>query len=300
MGQRAAAHEGQRRDLDLAVGHAADHLVGRHHVVQRVVERAQIGIDLLLHVAGQEAEPLAGLDRRAGQHDAVDLAGLQHRDRLGDREIGLAGAGRADAEHHLVRGQRLHVGGLAGAARPDRAAPGADRRQVRQRQARIVLGVGQPDRRLDLAAADASPRSSRRHSAVQRGLRRLDPRRVAGDRDAVAAAGQPHAQRLLDPDQMPVVVAEQQRQQRVVVELQGDGLAGGWRRGEEVRSERGDVGQAQARSCDQGFRDSELGWRGGDLHRRLGADQVRGAGRHAPAAERASVRRSGQGGGRGR
>ena len=56
-------------------------LVGRQHVVQRVVERAQVGIDLLAQVAGQEAQPLAGLDRGTRQDDAVDLAAHQHVDR---------------------------------------------------------------------------------------------------------------------------------------------------------------------------------------------------------------------------
>ncbi len=55
-------------------GDAALDLLGRQHVVERVVERAEIGIDLLLHVAGQEAEPLAGLDRRARQDQPVDAA----------------------------------------------------------------------------------------------------------------------------------------------------------------------------------------------------------------------------------
>ena len=40
-------------------------LLARQHVVERVVERPQIGIDLLAQVARQEAQPLAGLDRRA-------------------------------------------------------------------------------------------------------------------------------------------------------------------------------------------------------------------------------------------
>ena len=68
---------------------------GVHHVVERVVERPQIGIDLLAHVAGQEAEPLAGLDRRPRQDDAVDLPALEQLRGVGDRELGLAGAGRA-------------------------------------------------------------------------------------------------------------------------------------------------------------------------------------------------------------
>ena len=104
-----------------------------HHVVQRVVERAQIGVDLLLEIAGQEAEALAGFDGRAREHDAVDLAGLKQHDALGDGEVGLAGAGRPDGEHHLVFGQQLHVFRLFGRARADGAALGQDGRHVGQR-----------------------------------------------------------------------------------------------------------------------------------------------------------------------
>ena len=43
--------------------------LGVEHVVERVEERAQVGIDLGLEVAGQEAEPLAGLDRGPGEDD---------------------------------------------------------------------------------------------------------------------------------------------------------------------------------------------------------------------------------------
>ena len=43
------------------------------HVVQRVEQRPQVGIDLRHQVARQEAETLAGLDRRAREDDPVDL-----------------------------------------------------------------------------------------------------------------------------------------------------------------------------------------------------------------------------------
>ena len=99
-------------------GEAALDLVGRHHVVERVVERAEIGIDLLAHVAGQEAEPLAGLDRRARQDQAVDGAALEHRGGVGDGEIGLAGAGRADAEDQLGAIEGADVGVLHRACAP--------------------------------------------------------------------------------------------------------------------------------------------------------------------------------------
>ena len=65
MRQRAAAHEGQRRDLDHAGFESALDLLRRQHVVERIVERPEIGVDLLAHVTRQEAKPLAGLDRRA-------------------------------------------------------------------------------------------------------------------------------------------------------------------------------------------------------------------------------------------
>ena len=100
--QRAAAHEGERRDLDGAALEQPLDLLGLEHVVERVVQRPQVRIDLLLQVAGQEAELLARLDRRARQHDAADLLGQQARDRLRHRQVGLAGAGRADAEDDVV------------------------------------------------------------------------------------------------------------------------------------------------------------------------------------------------------
>ena len=62
--QRAATHEGEWRDLDFAGLHGALDDARIHQIVQRVVDRAQIGIDLFPQIAGQKAEPLAGFDRR--------------------------------------------------------------------------------------------------------------------------------------------------------------------------------------------------------------------------------------------
>ena len=79
------------------------------HVVERVVERTQVRIDLLLQIARQEAELLARLDRRARQDDAADALRQQIRHRLRHRQIGLAGAGRADAEHDVVLVDRVEI-----------------------------------------------------------------------------------------------------------------------------------------------------------------------------------------------
>ena len=83
--ERAAAHERQRRDLDRAPLEQALRALGLDHVVERVVERAQVGVDLGHEVAGQEAEPLARLDRGPGEDDAVDLLGLQRLHRHAPR-----------------------------------------------------------------------------------------------------------------------------------------------------------------------------------------------------------------------
>ena len=99
-------------------GEAAVDLVGRHHVVERVVERPEIRVDLLAHVAGQEAEALAGLHRRARQDDAIDGAALEHGGGVGDGEVGLAGAGGADAEGELGSVEGTHVGVLRRACAP--------------------------------------------------------------------------------------------------------------------------------------------------------------------------------------
>lgn len=123
IGQRAAAHEGERRDLDLAGLQRALDDARVHQVVERVVDRAQIGIDLLAEIAGQEAEPLAGFHRRARQDDLVDFLALEQLRGMGNREPGLAGAGGADAEHQLMALQGADVGILCGGARaPDACA----------------------------------------------------------------------------------------------------------------------------------------------------------------------------------
>ena len=52
-------------------------LLETHQVVERVVQRAQVGVDLLRQVAGQKAQALAGFHRRAREHDALHHAALQ-------------------------------------------------------------------------------------------------------------------------------------------------------------------------------------------------------------------------------
>ncbi len=100
--ERAAAHIGERRDLDHVALDQLGHLLEAEHFVQCVVQRAQVGVDLLAEVAGQEAQLLAGFHRRAHQQQALHAIGFQRLDRAGHGKIGLAGTGRADAEADVV------------------------------------------------------------------------------------------------------------------------------------------------------------------------------------------------------
>ena len=111
--KRAAAHEGDRRHLDDAALEQLRGLLVAEDVVQRVVERPQIRVDLLDEVARQEAEPLPRLDRRAGEDDPLDLLLEERRRRHRHGEIGLARAGGPDREDEVVAVDRLDVDAAA-------------------------------------------------------------------------------------------------------------------------------------------------------------------------------------------
>ena len=77
--QRAAAHVGQGGDLNGSALGVPDNLLGGQHVLQRVVQRAQIGRDFFVKVPRQKPERLAGLHGGPGQDDPGRLAGAHRR-----------------------------------------------------------------------------------------------------------------------------------------------------------------------------------------------------------------------------
>ncbi|MNQ87473.1 hypothetical protein D3C85_1026970 [compost metagenome] len=125
MVQRAPAHVGQRRDLDGLLLEQSLHLLEAHQVVQRVIQRAQVRVDLLRQVAGQESQAFAGFDGRTGQHQPLHRVALHGVDRAGHGQPGLAGAGGADAEGDVVFEDVVQVVALARRARTQVAALGA-------------------------------------------------------------------------------------------------------------------------------------------------------------------------------
>ncbi len=119
--QRTPAHVGERGHLDDAeVEEAADLLVGEE-VVERVVERPQVGIDLLLHVAREEPEILAGLHGGPDEENPLHLPRLERVHRGRDGEVGLPGSSRTDREHDVVFLERGDVSGLPQRLDTDRA-----------------------------------------------------------------------------------------------------------------------------------------------------------------------------------
>ena len=318
IGQRAAAHEGERRDLDLAGLQRALDDAGIHQVAQRVVDRAQIGIDLLAHVAGQEAEPLAGLDGGARQDDAVDLLALEQRDRVGDREPGLAGAGRPGAEHQRVAAQRPDIGVLRRRARAHRPLAQVDLLEALARARRIeveqrALRDGEPDRALDVAGDDLVAALEPVVQAFEHAARLLAGVARALDGDVVAARVGGDAEPPLDQREVLAVLAEQHRGQPVVVEgehdLGGAGLAVAAEAGmseplSDPRVRNASALQGRERGCGgaawHGARqlaEQAVGAGARDRDRDHLADQRRRAPSPAPAADRASGRPAGRAGG---
>ncbi len=182
----AAAHEGQRRHLDHAALEVAVDPVGVEHVEEGVEERAQVGVDLGLDVAGQEAEPLAGLDRGAGEDDPLHLALGQRRRRHRHREEGLAGAGRADPEGDRVAADRVDVAFLVDRLRRDLGVAVAPD-DVLEDRGRALVGVERPGHRLDRPRGDLVSLLDQLDQLVDHGGRGLHVAGVAVEGEDVAA-----------------------------------------------------------------------------------------------------------------
>jgi len=226
MGEGSAAHEGDRRDLDLARRDTPLDLLGRQHVIEGIIERAQIGIDFLAHVAGKKAEAFAGLDRRPRQDQPVDRTGDQLLDGLGNGQIGLAAAGRTEREHHLRPAEGFDIACLCRSPGRDGLAPGVN--DGRRHPPTLVGrdgGTGTArhcDRGLDIAGIDGSslfqPRiEAAEHVAGPRGIDRL-----ALDLHPVAPRSDIDTKPVFDGDQMLVELAEQRAEQSGPLELELD------------------------------------------------------------------------------
>ena len=207
--ERATAHVRQRGDLDGARAHQPRDRLRVEHVVQRVVERPQVRVDLLVERARQEPEALARLHRRAREDDAVDVLGLQRLHGLRHREVGLAGTRRADAEDDRVAVDRIHVALLVERLRADRA-PAVGQDVERQ-------DVHRPFRRVVAQHVQAAPHAlagehvsafEQRHELLEQMRHERVLRGLTGDGDLVAPDMDVRRKRRFDDRQQLVALAE--------------------------------------------------------------------------------------------
>jgi hypothetical protein len=96
------------------------HLLEAEHLEQGVVERAQVGVDLLARSPGRKPSARRPPPPGAPAAGGAPLV-LQRLDGAGDGEVGLAGAGRADAEVDVAVLDAAHVALLVGAAGLDQS-----------------------------------------------------------------------------------------------------------------------------------------------------------------------------------
>ena len=150
---------------------------------------------------------------------------------MGDRELGLAGAGRADAEHQLMALQRADIGVLRGRAGPRRTLAQVDFSKRSGRAWRsnsnsepCAIGRGSrlrrrraPARRPALDARRAFEHAARRFAAVAR----------AFDRHLITARLGDDAEPAFDQRKILPVLPEQRGGEAVVVEVEARWVSGG-------------------------------------------------------------------------
>ena len=168
----------------------------------------QVGVDLLAQRAGQVAEPLPRLDRRPGEDDPVDVLGLQRLHGLGHREVGLAGAGGADAEDDRVLVDGVDVPLLVQRLRPDRAAAvGQDVEAQHVGGPLLGLRAQHADRPLDGLGGQPLAGAHDRDQLVDQPLGERQLGGLAAQRDVVAPDVDVGVERLLDQREVLVVAA---------------------------------------------------------------------------------------------
>src|SRR5215211_7721851 len=233
IGEGATAHERQGGDFDLAGLQRALDDARLHQVEQRIVDRSQIGIDLLAHVAGKEAETLSRLHGRARQNDAIHFLAFEQGDGMRHRKPGLAGPGRAGAEHQRVALERANIGVLAGCARAHRTLAQVDFLETRPRRRFEIeqrsLRDRMADRAFDVAGDQIVAALELLVEPFQHAPSLLHRFAIAFDRDMVAARIRHDTEPAFDQREILSVLTEQRGRQSVVVEGEhglGDARAG--------------------------------------------------------------------------
>ena len=211
--QRASAHVGERRNLNDALGEELLIGVKAEDVVQRIVKRAQVRIDLLLQIAGQKAQPLARLDSGTREHDLFHQPRTKRRHRHDDGEVRLSRACRSNAERDGIFANGVEVDALTERFRAHMTATARHEDRVAEKAVQ----------RLTLAALDESHTVAHLMHRERRALpvqvlqlahdlrRRPHDLRLAIDRKLLAAAYEAAVEIVHEHLQVLVVLAEKRR-----------------------------------------------------------------------------------------
>ena len=107
--ERPSPHISERRHLDQAVLHVLPEILRTHDLVERVVQRPQIGIHLTLKVTGKKAEFLARFYSGSCHDDPLDLLVLERGDRHRHSKKGLSCSRRSVREYNEVVPDGIYV-----------------------------------------------------------------------------------------------------------------------------------------------------------------------------------------------
>jgi hypothetical protein len=203
------------------LGELAD--LGRvEEVVERVVERPQVGVDLRLVRAREETQLLAGLDRRPRERELLHDPFPQHAHGHGDGEVGLPRPRGADGEDDL----RLHHGAdvrllAVGAGHHDPVRTGLEEGVVPG--GRGGFAPRAPEEQVDLALRGAPRAPHALERLLHDAARRLDLAVPALDLQLALPDGDRHLVGLAEAP--GVLVPHAQQYPDLVGRLEGDRCA---------------------------------------------------------------------------
>ena len=107
--QCTSPHIGKRGNLDEPLLHVFGKAVCAHDLIQCVIKRTQIGIDLALEIARKESQLLACLNGGSGKNDPGNFLIAKSSYCHSHGKIGFAGSGRSHAEHDHLLTDLFHI-----------------------------------------------------------------------------------------------------------------------------------------------------------------------------------------------
>src|SRR5215212_6900815 len=204
--QSPASHERKRGDLDYTPLQVRLELRRVDHLVEGIVERPEVRVDLGHHVSRQEAESLPRLDCRPGEYDPGHLASVErlHRQRHG--EVGLAGPRGPDPEDDLMLADGVRVSLLVAGLRGHPAA--TVREDHIPQNLPSPTGVRHPEQTLGGLRRRVVTVFGEPDKTVEDGLCTLNRRLGPAQHDLVSSHDHLALDQLLDPPQDRVAVPE--------------------------------------------------------------------------------------------